>query len=210
MRDPAVGHLEDSEKEKGRAIMLKRLVIHGTVKKRQLDAAIRACGFSGEADFLQKAEGLPLELGNEKAKKPVRSMTDASERLRQDAVDKGAVLALDGLLLSGILTKEQAVREGKPFGIGDMADFRSCVNYAEKTENAGRDESRGKRDANREVMDAYKEGCREGAMLMLYRLAEDKEIPLDVAAGYAREYHIADAADFCRHAAASGYFVKRG
>lgn len=207
MRDPAAGHLEDNEREKGRAIMLKRLVIRGTVKKRQLDAAVKVCGFSGEADFLQKAEGLPLELGNEKAKKPVRSMADATERLRQDAINKGAVLALDRLLLSGILTKEQAVREGKPFGIGDMADFRSCVSYAEKTEDTGR--NCGKKDANENVMDAYKEGCREGAILMLYRLAEDREIPLDVAVEYAREYHIADAADFCRHAAASGYLVKR-
>ena len=209
MQDPAAGYLKDSEKEKGRALMLKRLFIHGTLKKRQLDAAIKACGFSGEADFLQKAEGLPLELGNERAKKPVRSMADASERLRQDAVDKGAVLALDRLLLSGILTKEQAVREGKPFGIGDMADFRSCVSYAEKAEDAGRDESRGKKGADREAMNIYKEGCREGAMLMLYRLAEGREIPLDIAVEYAREYHIVNAADFCRHAAASGYLVKR-
>ncbi|MGO5336616.1 hypothetical protein ACTQZS_07350 [Bilifractor sp. LCP19S3_H10] len=140
MIDPVAQRLEDKGKEKGRAIMLHRLYTDGALTKEQLDAVAEFYGYAGEQEFREYAESLPSELGTERKRKPIQSMIDVAERLEQGGIDKGAVIVLGDLLDSGVLTEEQAVQEGRPFGISNMRDFWMCLRYSRRTEEDEEDE----------------------------------------------------------------------
>lgn len=130
MIDPVAQHLEDKGKEKGRAIMLHRLYADGALTQEQLDALAESYGYAGEQDFREYAESLPSELGTERKSKPIQSMIDVAERLEQGGIDKGAVIVLGDLWAADVLTEEQVVREGRPFGISNMHDFWMCLRYS--------------------------------------------------------------------------------
>lgn len=140
MIDPVAQHLEDKGKEKGRAIMLRRLYTDGALTKEQLDAVAEFYGYAGEQEFREYAESLPPELGTERKRKPIQSMIDVAERLEQGGIDKGAVIVLGDLLDSGVLTDEQVVREGRPFGISNMHDFWMCLRYSKKIPEGDEDD----------------------------------------------------------------------
>lgn len=140
MIDPVAQHLEDIGKEKGRAIMLQRLYADGILTKDQLDAVAESYGYAGEQDFREYAESLPSELGTERKRKPIQSMIDVAERLEQGGIDKGAVIVLGDLLDSGVLTEEQAVQEGRPFGISNMHDFWMCMRYSKRSPEGDEDD----------------------------------------------------------------------